>query len=56
MIDENEMLKLELKKREKDNGKFSDDIASEVEAERAAGQEAPLKLGYVMRQTRIARE
>ena len=50
VVDENEMLKLESKKREreKDSGKFSDDIASEVEAARAAEQEALLKLGHVM--------
>lgn len=48
VVDENEMLKLELKKREKDNGKYSNDTASQMEAARAAEQEALLKLGYAM--------
>lgn len=48
VVDENETVKLEMKKREMDKGKFGDGIASEIEAARAAEQEALLKLGYVM--------
>lgn len=48
IVDENEMLKLEIKKKETDKGEFSDDFASEIEAARAAEQEALLKLGYAM--------
>lgn len=46
--EENEMLKLEIKKREMDRGKANDHVVAEVEAAKAAEREALMKLGIVM--------
>lgn len=46
--EENEILKLEINKRELDNPKVNKDVAAEVEAARAAEKEALMKLGLVM--------
>ena len=49
--EENEMLKLEIKKREMDRGKANDHVVAEVEAAKAAEREALMKLGIVMEET-----
>ncbi|GAB4825402.1 hypothetical protein Ancab_008275 [Ancistrocladus abbreviatus] len=46
--EENEMLKSEVKKRETDKGTAKEVVAAEVEASRAAEQEALVKLGHMM--------
>ncbi|KAE9593216.1 putative interactor of constitutive active ROPs [Lupinus albus] len=46
--EENEMLKLEMKKRFSDGGNVRDEVAAEVEAAKAAERDAVLKLGIVM--------
>lgn len=48
ILEENEMLKLEIRKRELDMGKVNDKAVAEVEAAKAAEREALLKLGIVM--------
>ncbi|CAI9105184.1 OLC1v1004050C1 [Oldenlandia corymbosa var. corymbosa] len=47
ILEENEMLKLEIKKRESYKGKVDDEIADELEAARSAEREALMKLGYM---------
>ncbi|KAB1226138.1 Interactor of constitutive active ROPs 3 [Morella rubra] len=46
--EENETLKLEIKKREMDGDKVNDEVVSEVEAAKTAEREAIMKLGIVM--------
>jgi chromosome segregation ATPase len=46
--EENEMLKSEIKKREMDGGKLSDEVVAEVETAKNAEREALMKLGIVM--------
>ncbi|XVE79091.1 hypothetical protein DITRI_Ditri14bG0029700 [Diplodiscus trichospermus] len=48
ILEENEMLRLEISKREMDKGKSTDKVAAELEVARAAEQEATLKLGLAM--------
>ncbi|KAA8543996.1 hypothetical protein F0562_021827 [Nyssa sinensis] len=44
--EENEMLNLEIKKREMNRGKVNDDVVAELEAAKGAEREALMKLGY----------
>ncbi|KAE9620539.1 hypothetical protein Lal_00018944 [Lupinus albus] len=46
--EENEMLKLEMKKRFSDGGNLREEVASEVEAAKAAERDTHVKLGIVM--------
>ncbi|KAF8397634.1 hypothetical protein HHK36_016554 [Tetracentron sinense] len=48
ILEENMMLKLEMKKWEIERGKVNDEAVTEAEAARAAEREALIKLGYVM--------
>lgn len=47
MSEENAMLKLETKKKELNTGNLNDEVVAELEAARAAEQDAVMKLGYV---------
>ncbi|KAL3518333.1 hypothetical protein ACH5RR_020922 [Cinchona calisaya] len=47
ILEENEMLKLEVKKKETNKGKANEEIADELEAARAAEREALMKVGYM---------
>ncbi|XVF47104.1 hypothetical protein PTKIN_Ptkin03bG0082500 [Pterospermum kingtungense] len=46
--EENEMLRLEISRRETDKGKTNDKVAAELEAAKAAEREATMKLGLAM--------
>lgn len=48
ILEENEMLKVEIGKREMNGNEVSNDVVLEVEAARAAEREALIKLGFMM--------
>lgn len=47
IVEENEMLKSEIKRKEINKGKVNDEIVDELESARAAEREALMKLGYM---------